>query len=116
MYLSDADSLQPLIRSPQSDILYQLSVTGSGNCTSTDQVKMHVLRKPIIPNTFTPNGDGINETWKITNLEIYPDCLVEVYSASGRLVFKSEGYKHEWDGKKDGVALPPGTYYYLVYP
>ncbi|MEY2596798.1 MAG: hypothetical protein RI965_2070 [Bacteroidota bacterium] len=116
MYLSDADSLQPLIRSPQSDILYQLSVTGSGNCTSTDQVKMHVLRKPIIPNTFTPNGDGINETWKITNLEIYPDCLVEVYSASGRLVFKSEGYKHEWDGKKDGVALPTGTYYYVVYP
>jgi gliding motility-associated-like protein len=41
---------------------------------------------------------------------------VEVYSASGRLVFKSEGYKHEWDGKKDGVALPTGTYYYVVYP
>lgn len=116
MYLSAADSLQPFIKSPQTDILFQLSVTGSGNCTSTDQVKMHVLRKPIIPNTFTPNGDGINETWKITNLEIYPDCLVEVYSAAGKIVFKSEGYKHEWDGKKDGVVLPTGTYYYVVYP
>lgn len=116
MYLSHADSLQPYIMSPQTDLLYQLSVTGSGNCISTDQVKMHVLRKPIIPNTFTPNGDGINDTWTIKNLEIYPDCIVEVYASNGQLVFKSTGYKFSWDGTKNDVALPAGTYYYVVYP
>lgn len=115
-YLNYLDSLQPFIKSPQSDILYQLSVTGSGNCTSTDQVKMHVLRKPLIPNTFTPNGDGVNETWTIKNLEVYPDCVVEVYASNGQLVFKSTGYKFSWDGKKNGSDLPSGTYYYVVYP
>ncbi|MFZ9241117.1 MAG: gliding motility-associated C-terminal domain-containing protein, partial [Chitinophagaceae bacterium] len=98
------------------DIIYQLKVTGSGNCSSFDQLKMHVLRKPIIPNTFTPNGDGINDTWKISNLEIYPDCLIEVYAANGQQVFKSEGYLNPWDGKKNGIDLPSGTYYYVVYP
>ncbi|MFZ9262171.1 MAG: PKD domain-containing protein [Chitinophagaceae bacterium] len=115
-YLSASDSLQPFIKNPQSDIIYQLKVTGSGNCSSFDQLKMHVLRKPIIPNTFTPNGDGINDTWKISNLEIYPDCLIEVYAANGQQVFKSEGYLNPWDGKKNGIDLPSGTYYYVVYP
>ncbi|MEY3349876.1 MAG: hypothetical protein RLY46_1915, partial [Bacteroidota bacterium] len=115
-YLSNADSLQPFIKSPQSDIIYQLMVTGAGNCISKDQVKMNVLRKPLIPNTFTPNGDGINDKWVIKYLEIYPDCIVEVYAPNGKLVFKNLGYDQPWDGKKDGVDLPAGTYYYVVYP
>ena len=115
-YLSQIDSLQPLIESPQSDILYLLTVTGAGNCISRDQVKMNVLRKPLIPNTFTPNGDGINDKWVIKHLEIYPDCMVEVYSPNGKMVFKNIGYDNPWDGKKDGVDLPAGTYYYVVYP
>ncbi|MFN5054700.1 MAG: PKD domain-containing protein [Bacteroidota bacterium] len=115
-YLSNADSLQPFIKSPQSDMIYQLMVTGAGNCISKDQVKMNVLRKPLIPNTFTPNGDGINDKWVIKYLEIYPDCIVEVYAPNGKLVFKNLGYDQPWDGKKDGVDLPAGTYYYVVYP
>ncbi|MFN4808300.1 MAG: PKD domain-containing protein [Bacteroidota bacterium] len=115
-YLSQLDSLQPFIKSPQSDVLYQLTVTGAGNCISRDQVRMNVLRKPIIPNTFTPNGDAINDKWIIKHLEIYPDCIVEVYAPNGKLVFKNIGYDQPWDGKKDGVDLPAGTYYYVVYP
>lgn len=115
-YLSQIDSLQPFIESPQSDVQYQLTVTGAGNCISRDQVKMNVLRKPLIPNTFTPNGDGINDKWVIKHLEIYPDCMVEVYSPNGKMVFKNVGYDNPWDGKKDGVDLPAGTYYYVVYP
>ncbi|MFN5231514.1 MAG: PKD domain-containing protein [Bacteroidota bacterium] len=115
-YLSQLDSLQPFIKSPQSDVLYQLTVTGAGNCISRDQVKMNVLRKPLIPNTFTPNGDGINDKWVVKNLEIYPNCVVEIYAPNGKLVFKNIGYDQPWDGKKDGVDLPAGTYYYVVYP
>jgi gliding motility-associated-like protein len=115
-YLSLLDSLQPFIKSPQSDVLYQLTVTGAGNCISRDQVRMNVLRKPLIPNTFTPNGDAINDKWVIKHLEIYPDCIVEVYAPNGKLVFKNIGYYQPWDGKKDGVDLPAGTYYYVVYP
>jgi gliding motility-associated-like protein len=115
-YLSQLDSLQPIINRPQSDVLYQLTVTGAGNCISRDQVRMNVLRKPLIPNTFTPNGDAINDKWVIKHLEIYPDCIVEVYAPNGKLVFKNIGYDQPWDGKKDGVDLPAGTYYYVVYP
>jgi len=60
--------------------------------------------------------NGVNETWTIKNLEVYPDCVVEVYASNGQLVFKSTGYKFSWDGKKNGSDLPSGTYYYVVYP
>ena len=67
-----------------------------------------------IPNTFTPNGDGKNDLWEITDLNYYPKCEVSVYSRYGTLVFQSKGYGKAWDGTYNGSALPSGTYYYII--
>jgi len=68
----------------------------------------------IIPNTFTPNGDGINDTWEIKSLENYPNCTVAIYNRWGEKLYSSVGYPVPWDGTYKGVNLPVGTYYYII--
>ncbi len=67
-----------------------------------------------IPNAFTPNNDMVNDTWEIDNLDRYENCQIEVYSRSGQLIFNSESYLKEWDGRFNGELVPVGTYYYLI--
>jgi gliding motility-associated-like protein len=67
-----------------------------------------------IPNTFTPNGDGINDLWNITALQGYPTCTVNIYNRYGALVYNSIGYPKPWDGSYNGGTLPVGTYYYVI--
>lgn len=70
----------------------------------------------VIPNTFTPNGDGINDIWNIKSLTDYPDCMVSVYTRYGSLIYQSKGYASPWDGTTNGKQLPAGTYYYIINP
>lgn len=67
-----------------------------------------------IPNTFTPNGDGINDQWQIEELKSYPNCIVEVFTRYGTKVFHSKGYGIPWDGTFKGAQLSNGTYYYVI--
>ncbi|MBS1512263.1 MAG: PKD domain-containing protein [Bacteroidetes bacterium] len=116
-YLTSTTDATPTAANIQADITYTLTVTGSGGCTApSDQVFIKVLLAPKVPNTFTPNGDGINETWKIDYLDTYPNCKVQVFTRTGQLVFESRGYKTPWDGKLNGKALPFDTYYYIIEP
>jgi gliding motility-associated-like protein len=68
----------------------------------------------IIPNTFTPNGDGINDTWNIKFLNSFVNCSVDVFTRWGQKIFSSTGYPIPWDGTYKGAALPSGTYYYVI--
>ena len=68
----------------------------------------------MIPNAFTPNGDGINDLWNIKSIEAYPKCIVSVYSRYGTLVYQSKGYPRSWDGTSNGSPVPTGTYYYII--
>jgi gliding motility-associated-like protein len=67
-----------------------------------------------VPNTFTPNGDGYNDTWEIELLKIFPEAVVEVYNTTGSIVYRSVTYQQPWDGKHNGKMLPAGTYYYTI--
>jgi gliding motility-associated-like protein len=65
-------------------------------------------------NAFTPNGDGVNDTWIIKNIEGFPNSVVRVYSRYGAAVFYSVNYAVPWDGKRSGADLPAGIYYYII--
>jgi len=67
-----------------------------------------------IPNTFTPNGDGINDKWNIANLNYDGDCKVKIVNRNGDVVFQSTGYPNPWDGTFNGKSLPVGSYFYLI--
>ncbi|HET9058172.1 MAG TPA: PKD domain-containing protein [Chitinophagaceae bacterium] len=115
-YLSADTVLNPVIINPRQDITYKLTVTGTGGCITTDEVFVKVLKVLVIPNTFTPNGDGINDKWEIQYLDNYPGCVVEIFNTAGQLLFRSVNYDKPWDGTYKGNPLPLGTYYYVIDP
>ncbi len=113
-YLSATDILNPVVLNPLEDMVYSLKVTGIGGCERTDKVKIFALKLLDLPNTFTPNGDGVNDLWEIKNLSLYNDCVVEIYTPQGLVVYRSVNYSKPWDGKYNGKPLPSGTYYYVI--
>jgi gliding motility-associated-like protein len=115
-YLNNVTLANPTIVKPQDDITYTVTVTGRGGCTNSDDVFVKILKTPKPPNTFTPNGDGVNDFWEIQYLNDYPGCVIEVYNTAGSLVYRSVGYTTPWDGKFKGQPLPAGTYYYVIDP
>jgi gliding motility-associated-like protein len=115
-FLTDSKSLRPRVVNPSTDMTYRLTVTGKGGCERSDEVFVQLLKFPAIPNTFTPNGDGINDQWRIDYLNTYPDNRVQIFTRAGKLVFESRGYNTPWDGTLKGKPLPFDTYYYIIEP
>jgi gliding motility-associated-like protein len=113
--LSNATALNP-IANPITDMQYQLTVTTANGCTAAAIVEVLVLKAPVVPNTFTPNGDGINDTWQIKYLDSYPDCTVSIFNRYGQRLFYSVGYPNPWDGNYNGSPVPAGVYYYIIDP
>jgi gliding motility-associated-like protein len=83
----------------------------------------------VIPTGFSPNGDGIQDTWRIKCLENYPDARVEIYNRWGNLVFEKDNFGNSdihgaadewWDGYSSqkwsfgNDKLPAGTYFYIL--
>jgi gliding motility-associated-like protein len=107
-------TLQPMV-SPLSDTTYTLHVVSNDGCGSaSDKVFVRVYKKVIVPNAFSPNGDGINDKWYIQALETYPAAEVSVFNRYGQMVFFNRGYTRLWDGLHNSKPLPAGAYYYLV--
>jgi PKD repeat protein len=94
----DHDNVLNPIASPVSDVTYKLVVTNAQGCTAASEVTVKVLKYPVVPNAFTPNGDGINDTWDIKYLQTYPNNTVEVYNRYGERLYSSIGYAVPWDG------------------
>jgi gliding motility-associated-like protein len=105
--------------------VFTINVTGSsayyvtrysGSCESARvQANITIGASGLtIPNTFTPNSDGINDYWDIKGIENYPDVLVQVFTRYGQKVFESRGYSQPFDGRSNGSQLPTGVYYYII--
>jgi gliding motility-associated-like protein len=66
---------------------------------------------------FTPNSDGINDSWAIDNIQYYPDILILVYNRWGQKVHERSGTYEPWEGRDlYGVLLPDDSYFYIIYP
>ncbi|ACU59235.1 T9SS C-terminal target domain-containing protein [Chitinophaga pinensis] len=111
--LSNPDILRPVL-TVTADAVYTLTATGLGGCTASDDLSVKVFKEVKVPNAFSPNGDGINDTWVLTNLSDYPECSVEIFNRYGQKIFQSTGYKTAWDGTMNGHPLPLATYYYVI--
>jgi gliding motility-associated-like protein len=99
--------------SPTGTITY--GVTGFvGACSYSDAVTVTVGIPLELPNGFTPNDDGFNDLWEIGGTGAFPKLEVLVYDRAGQLVHRNIGYVQPWDGKRNGVPVPAGTYYYVI--
>jgi gliding motility-associated-like protein len=112
--LNDPNVERPVAR-PTKTTTYKVTAYSEEGCSATDEVTITVIPRVIIVNTFSPNRDGINETWEIQQIENYPQATVEIFNRWGTKVFTSDvGYKKAWDGTHNGQDLPLATYYYII--
>jgi gliding motility-associated-like protein len=88
----------------------------NNGCLSSDTINIEPCLISTIPNAFTPNNDGDNDTWRIRYIEGRANVTVEIFDRWGRRVFQS---KHGlpnggWDGTFNGRNLPMDSYYYII--
>lgn len=97
--------------------VYLLEVTDKYGCTINGQplnFKDLAGAALNVPNTFTPNGDGINDTWQIKGAMYYPYAEFSLYNRNGSRVFYAKGYNTPFNGTFNGKTLPAGVYYYVI--
>jgi gliding motility-associated-like protein len=83
--------------------------------TAVRQFMMVIPDKVLeIPNVFSPNGDGVNDTWEIAGLRGAANCSVEIFNRWGQQVYNSHEYNVPWDGTWKGKPVPVGTFYYII--
>jgi len=93
---------------------YDVAVTtfcGTANATSIIIVEPCNI---IIPNVFSPNGDGYNDNFVITGLDRHPDSHIMIYNRWGKLIYEDENYQNDWNGKIGSTFAADGTYYYIL--
>ncbi|WP_316794631.1 PKD domain-containing protein [Pedobacter frigoris] len=113
--LSSDDVLEPVM-SGDVDRVYTLTISSSQSCVISERITLHVLPSVHAPNAFSPNGDGVNDTWVLKYIDTYPNATVDVFNRYGEKVFHSVGYSSPFDGNFKNEALPVGTYYYIINP
>jgi gliding motility-associated-like protein len=112
--INDTGILNPTV-SPVLEQHYVLTVT-SGKCSASDGVDVIRTQNIVVPNIFSPNGDGINEVWDIKNIEQYASAKITVFNRYGQFVFESDGgySNNPWNGTYNGQPLSIGTYFYII--
>jgi gliding motility-associated-like protein len=114
-FLDNPNVTNPLA-SPEETTMFYVTVVDDNGCSSTDSILVEVLPGIVFPDGISPNGDGFNDVWRIDNIDLFDDAIVEVYNRWGQMLFQSPpGYPVPWDGKYKGEDLPVGTYYYVIY-
>lgn len=101
---------------PTNSTTYIVQGTGANGCVSYDTVYVEVQPDSdlVFYNTFTPNGDGINDYWYVGNIGIYPNNELTVYNRYGKQVYHAQPYYNQWDGTALGEKLPDATYYFIL--
>lgn len=113
-FINNYQSLTPTV-SPPRDTTYFLHVQSGAGCgAAEDAVFVRVYQKVIVPNAFSPNGDGINDVWKIQAIDAYPKSEVIIFNRYGQVITKRKGAAKPWDGTYQGEPVPVGTYYYVI--
>ncbi|TMI65632.1 MAG: T9SS type B sorting domain-containing protein [Bacteroidetes bacterium] len=113
--LTFANTLNPVAK-PNITTIYTLLVRNGENCTSTDDMVVTVIPYCAkVMDAFTPNGDGTNDRWIVSNgTACYTQVSVSVFNRYGGEVYKNANYQNNWEGTYNSKPVADGTYYYVV--
>jgi len=118
--VSDPRIAEPVL-SPAMTTIYGVEMN-YGHCRAFDSLKVTVADsadlacdKVFFPNAFTPNADGLNDVWGMSNI-VFLGEFVEliVYDRWGGEVFRTQDRLAFWDGRKDGKDVDPGIFAYAL--
>jgi gliding motility-associated-like protein len=113
--LDTASKADPISRPLQPVLLSVVGINEYG-CMDTAEANINIdfTMPDFVPNAFSPNGDGINDVFNITNITYQKIIQFKIFNRYGQLIFSTlDGYKG-WDGRQNGKNCDIGTYYYLI--
>lgn len=91
-----------------------LTVTDTNGCVDTAVIYITILDNVLIPNVFSPNGDGINDVFRILGGG-FEEFKLSIYNRWGELMFETDNVNIGWDGRTSaGLEASPGTYYFIL--
>jgi gliding motility-associated-like protein len=104
---------------------YYASILSNSGCESTQRLAITIIIKDctdiVIPDGFSPNGDGINDNFVIVNIRtLYPNFTLEIFNRYGNILYQGNASSADWDGSSDkgiqigGNKLPVGVYFFIV--
>lgn len=97
---------------------YALTATNEFGCLSYDTIMVTInpLDETVllIPTAFSPNGDGINDIFRIANFDQFESYILRVYNRWGELIYDNQGYNVGWDGSYQGAEQNIGVYTYYI--
>jgi gliding motility-associated-like protein len=120
------DTLESIVINAEG--MYSVEMESPIGCVGTDSVYVKLIEDEIppdptnnifIPNAFSPDGDGINDSFNINynnNISPFPisHCVLHIFNRWGEEIFQSEDITKGWDGKKAGKECPGGVYVYKI--
>jgi len=112
--LNDQNSNNPVVEGIRNSILYVVTGT-KGNCTAIDSVNIafEACSDIYIPNAFSPNGDGVNDIFRVLGSNI-KEFNLRIYNRWGTLLFETGQVDAGWDGKYNEKDVTAGVYVWLL--
>jgi gliding motility-associated-like protein len=102
------------LATPREDITYTVTGRSEHGCYGSAEVNIRINDNIFIPNVFSPNGDGINDVFRIVNYGFDELLEFRVFDRWGKVVFHTSGGLNGWDGTYNGKPAESGTYYYNI--
>ena len=90
---------------------YTISVKDKNGCLPTPSKTIYVLD---YPKYFTPNGDGINDTWLIKNINMKPNSTISIFDRFGKLLKQLDSSSTGWNGTYNGINAPAADYWFVL--
>lgn len=110
----------PFIENPiallSQDQTYSLLVKNEDGCEGIDTIRIKVYNGPelYVPTAFTPDGNGLNDIFRVTAPGLKQLDYLRIFDRWGKLVFQSQTVGKGWDGTVNGLVQPPGTYVWII--
>lgn len=109
--LSPNNNIYLITNSPEKDHNYVVkAISKDGKESWSNSISLTFKNTLFVPNVITSNGDGFNDTFKIKNLEYYPENYLKIFNRLGREIFSQKNYKENWPSE----SIQSGTYYYQL--
>jgi gliding motility-associated-like protein len=115
--IGNTESIETTPSTSDSSIFYTLIATSPAGCVQEVQINFTLVQpRVVVPNAFTPNGDGVNDLFRLAILEGSATVLeLNIYNRWGTKVYSSTDPDAAWDGRMDdGKEAPSDVYVYYI--
>lgn len=113
-YLTNSNSFHPETIPLNNTTSFSIKVTSHEGCTSMASLKIEILIPLLMPTSFTPNSDGLNDLYRIPAGTRFTLGEFSIYDRWGNRIFITKDISKGWDGTSSGQPLPAGGYVYNI--